>query len=274
MSSEFREIQEGETIRSNSLETLSGNLPMVPEPVRLNDEQAYMFAAAIASAAKTVDYDPNYGCGAERAKRTETVRVSNLRKEECLGLLQDKYNGVLEFSKDMELTEIQRVSLEMVLKGINEQIMFIETLPDNTLIKIPEEEAINVELEVGSQLDRKYWTFVDRIIRDSRVRRVSPSIAAEYGRLRKELFVPSPTLCLNSGLYAHLKKEFSFIRMLDSPRAFQGLLDLANEEDGREGIYYFLTGRKIDHKIIKKLDYIAQRFGGVIGLPNQFIEGR
>ncbi len=257
----------------NSLEAVS-NLPVVRKPVRLNEQQAYMLAAAIESVARNVDYDPNYGCGITDFGKTEPVRITKLQKEECIGYLKGKQEEASELFEEFKNDAFRRIPIKMYLEKLQKAIEFANQCPDNTFFQIPDEEAIEIELEVGSQLDRKYWSFVDRIIRDSRTRRVSPSIAAEYNRLKGELFISCPSLCLHHSLYNHLKEEFPFIEMLDDPRAFQGLLDLATEKNGRERTYSFLTGNERGNKTVRRLDYLAQRIGGFFGLPNQFIEGR
>ena len=238
--------------------------------VKLNDEQAYMLAAAISNSAKIAESDDNYGCGFNRnSDRKETVIVNRLRREEYIGLVKTEMENVSDFIEKANGNPVNEILARVHLEKLQQLMDYANSCPVNTLFKI--KGGIKVELEVGSDLDRKYWMFVDHIIRDGRIGRVSPSIKSEFTEMRDYLITSSPTLCLNSDIYQQIKKEFPFIGLLDDPKRFQELLDVASGKNSTDKIYALLTGKE-SRGTVGRLDYLMQRIGGAVGLPNQFID--
>ena len=238
--------------------------------IQLNDEQAYLLAESIKKAAKIADSDGNYGGGTD--KREETVMVHNLRKEEYYDLIKNEIEtaeGLIEKSGE---NIFQKVGIKYQLEKLNGLKEWIESCPSNTFFSLPEGSGIEVKIGVGSDLDRKYWQFIYHIIADSGVKRVSPAIQRAHNEMKSYILTSSKSLCVNSEIYKTLQKEFPFLGYLDNPIMFQELLETATQSGGEKLIFQALTGKNPDAG--SKISYLAQKLGGVIGLPNTEIDGR
>jgi len=244
------------------------------ETVPLTDEQAYTLTATIENAAKIAATDDNYGCGFLSTGRKEVVEIRYRRKQEYIGLQKLKEERAEESLKEAIKNKdlIGEISSRIFLERIQKVIHTVEQYPDEVLIKVPEEEVERTEIEVGSDLDRQYWLFSDRLVRNSEMRRISPTLRREYDELRKQMFCSAPSLYLNHELYHKLKKEFPFLAHIDNPESFKELLNIATGKDGREKIYALLTGREVEGKISSRCVYAAQKLEGLLGLPSRGIE--
>jgi hypothetical protein len=241
--------------------------------IHLNQDQAYMVAACIERAARFAANDNNYGCGVIGTGIKEKVAVNTLMRGHYIDLMRTEEKSIMDSLKEAGDNPLKKIPLMICLDRVKRRLEYAEKSPDNSFFRISE-DTVEVELEIGSELDRKYWHFTDAVVRDANLRRVSPELAREYERVRKDMITSAPSLCLNHNVYSQLKKEFPFLHALDDPRAFQALLEVVGEKGGLEKIYVLLTGNEVNGKTMQRFNYAMQRVGGFLGLPNEFVDGR
>jgi len=263
-----------------------------PNETVLNDLQAYDLARVIRSAAKAAKSDENnYGCGfAVEEPETLRVKVTKLTKEQFIGFIEEK--------KEQQTRDYERLKKTPEFDGLNEavkmllgmryesnlsildsQIRKTETHPDNMLYVIPEEDAIEVDIEPGSDLDRMYAFFTEKILRSDIVRKVSPAVKRQYEALRERVqpFGRAPSLLLDHGLYRILIREFPVLAIFENPEAFKQLCDRSQEKgEGVNGTFAFIAGYRLGpwKSFTHVIDYVARRVGEFARIPNQFIDGK